>query len=728
MVSNLYGNPHSASSSSQLSARRIDDARMRLLHMFHADPEEFDVVFVANATAGVKLVLEAFRDQPGGFAYSYHGECHTSLVGVRELASHHRCFGSDAEVGQWLAHRPSWDTAQNPSTELFAYPAQSNMNGRRLPLDWCGKARLSEGSAGCKTYSLLDAAAFVSTSPLDLGESDTAPDFMVLSLYKMFGFPDLGALIVRKAAADVFEKRRYFGGGTVDMVVCLKEQWHAKKINSLHDQLEDGTLPVHSIMALHSAMDVHSELYGSLDRVSRHSMFLAKRLFEDLSSLRHGNGVAVCQMYADGAGAYDDVGKQGPIVAFNLRNSRGEWASNFEVERLASIKKIELRTGGLCNPGGIAAALGLSPWEMKENFSAGQRCGNENDTMGGKPTGMIRVSMGAASSLTDVERFLEFVGEFFVEAADVGRALAQVPTEDSGFYVESLTVYPIKSCGGWKVPRGKAWEVRREGLAWDREWCLVHRGSGTALSQKRYPRMALIRPSIDLEQGCLRVRVSGSKAEVCIPLSADPACFGGPKATISTRVCGDVVAAQRYSASSMSDFFSQAVGVECQLARFPGARGTGASTRQSKLADQGRPLLLANESAMLVVSRSSVNRLNEQIKAGGGKACEADVFRANVVVAERARGRTRAGGEQAYAEDSWRVLQVGGGGLQVQLLGGCRRCQMVCIDQGTGVKDEEPFVTLAKTRRRDGKVFFGQHACASGYGSIAVGDSVEISS
>ncbi|OJD32433.1 molybdenum cofactor sulfurase [Diplodia corticola] len=761
MVGNLYGNPHSASSASQLSARRIEDARLRLLRMFHADPEDFDVVFVANATAGVKLVLEAFRDQPGGFAYAYHRECHTSLVGVRELARQHRCFSSDAEVDQWLEHK-DWPPNHSPDTpvELFAYPAQSNMNGRRLPLDWCGKARLSRTGSEQTTFSLLDAAAFVSTSPLDFRESEMAPDFTVLSLYKIFGFPDLGAMIVRKTTAGIFEKRRYFGGGTVDMVVCLREQWHAKKEESLHDHLEDGTLPIHSIMALHSAMDVHQKLFGSLERVSRHAMFLAKRLFDGLSSLRHGNGLSVCHIYADASTTYDDCERQGPIVAFNIRNSQGAWASNFEVERLASIKNIQLRTGSLCNPGGMAAALELSPWEMKENFSAGQRCGSENDVMGGKPTGMIRVSMGASSTATDVDRFLEFVREFFVETSSAGLPLALsdagVGVQDSRFYVESLTIYPIKSCAGWKIPAGKAWEVRKEGLAWDREWCLVHRGSGAALSQKRYPRMALIRPSIDLEQGCLRVRLSGSASsdtasEICVPLSADPSYFAGPnghKSAISTRVCGDMVAAQRYSSDRVSGFFSQALGVDCTLARFPAAGGTGASARHAKAHLQQprgpaqaqmpgafpdthghvpRPILLSNESPILVISRSSVNRLNEQIKAGGGKAAEAEVFRANVVVAERLY--SRPGSEQPYAEDSWRAMAVGQ--QRFQLLGACRRCQMVCIDQQSGTKNEEPFVTLAKTRRREGKVYFGQHACHVPWETawaqqptISVGDAV----
>jgi molybdenum cofactor sulfurtransferase len=34
---------------------------------------------------------------------------------------------------------------------------------------------------------------------------------------------------------------------------------------------------------------------------------------------------------------------------------------------------------------------------------------------------------------------------------------------------------------------------------------------------------------------------------------------------------------------------------------------------------------------------------------------------------------------------------------------------MICVDQETAEKNEEPFVTLARTRRFDSKVFFGVH-------------------
>jgi molybdenum cofactor sulfurtransferase len=118
-----------------------------------------------------------------------------------------------------------------------------------------------------------------------------------------------------------------------------------------------------------------------------------------------------------------------------------------------------------------------------------------------------------------------------------------------------------------------------------------------------------------------------------------------------------------------------------------------------------RPILLSNESPILTISRSSLNRLNEQIKSAGGKAVHAEVFRANIVVAEY--HRSTPGFQEPYAEDHWRMMQIGS--QFFQFLGSCRRCQMVCIDQETATRNQEPFVTLAKTRRIDGKVYFGQH-------------------
>jgi molybdenum cofactor sulfurtransferase len=742
MTSNLFGNPHSASASSQLSTTRIEDIRLRVLRFFNADPAEFDLVFVANATAGIKLVADALRAAPDGFDYAYHQASHTSLIGVREEARNSLCL-DDREVDGWLGGSCPFGNDSEARPVLFAYPAQSNMDGRRYPLSWAERIRCGTR----KTYTLLDAAALVCSSPLDLSQADAAPDFTVLSFYKIFGFPDLGALIVRRDAEEAFDKRRYFGGGTVDMVVCLKEQWHAPKAQFLHEHLEDGTLPVHSIIALDAALEVHKQLFGSIQDVASHTSFLSTRLYTKLESLRHGNGQRTCVLYSPDPDTANNGLGSGPVVAFNIRNSQGAWISLAEVEKLATLKGFHIRTGGVCNPGGIASALGLEPWEMKRNFSSGFRCGTDVDIMAGKPTGVIRASLGAMSTISDVDSFIDFIAEFYRDTSLSAPTTEPVPQphDPSRLRIHSMAIYPIKSCCGFQVPPGIDWEVRPEGLAWDREWCLVHQGTGQALSQKRHPKMALIRPLLDFERGQLRVSYAGElpahqAREISIPFSKNPSLFRSSSSrSRSSRVCGEEIQAQTYSFTAINNFFSDALGVPCLLARFP-AGGHGKSMRHSKahlqkhqlsplptarLALPGsfppsppdsdteravsRRILLSNESPILAITLPSVTELNREIHMSrpDSKEISPAVFRANIIIASTDPDAPLA----PYAEDSWAGIKVGPQQHEFEMLGACRRCHMVCINQETAEKSEEPFVTLSKTRRFDGKVFFGVHMC-----------------
>jgi molybdenum cofactor sulfurtransferase len=776
----LFGNPHSESASSQLSTARIEDVRLRLLQHFGADPGHFDLVFVANATAGIKLVVEAFRAMPRSFHYAYHQACHTSMVGAREEALDSCCL-DDAAVEEWARGRdPFMGSHTVPSAKLFAYSAQSHMDGRRYPTTWSERIRQGTLGQSCPIYFLLDAASLAATSRLHLGDPELAPDFTVLSLYKIYGLPDLGALIARRQAEPVFNHKKFFGGGTVDMVVCGHEKWHAPKSMFLHERLEDGTLPFHNILALGIALDIHKKLYGSMLAVASHTAFLYRRLRDGLASLTHANGEPVCVAYLPkGLPGQSDQGC-GPLVSFNIRNSSGAWISLVEFDKLANLKKIHVRTGGLCSPGGISAVLGLEPWEMKRNFSAGFRCGAENDIVAGKPTGVIRASLGAMSTISDVDAFIDFIREFYCDtnAPITSQPAPGIPDPmPSALVVQSITVYPIKSCGGFEIPRGNRWEVRAEGLVWDREWCLIHRGTGQALSQKRHPRMALLRPSLDFKAGVLRVNfqgptIPGLGCEISVPLSGNPNLFQPNPAyqPARSRVCGDDISAQTYTSQSINEFFSAALGVSCVLARFPpggdghGMRYAKASTAWNAAwntipdpnnvshkipgsfpalpsppdsdSEQSRSrILLSNESPILMINSASVASLNAEICAKGSRPVSASAFRANVVLGTDPSG---GGGQNpAYAEDGWTRLRIGQQAFD--LMGRCRRCQMVCVDQLTGEKSEEPYITLAKTRRFTGKVYFGAHmrrnpdtglatTKEAQYPTIQVGDVVQIES
>ena len=75
------------------------------------------------------------------------------------------------------------------------------------------------------------------------------------------------------------------------------------------------------------------------------------------------------------------------------------------------------------------------------------------------------------------------------------------------------------------------------------------------------------------------------------------------------------------------------------------------------------------------------------------------------------------------------------GDRKYEMLGKCRRCNMVCVDQETGEVNKEPLGTLLKVRRN----FFGMHmkclfSCENKDGVlerkvlVKVGDVVEVES
>ncbi|KAM7184900.1 PLP-dependent transferase [Rhypophila sp. PSN 637] len=465
MRSSLYGNPHSANEPAKISGDMVDAIRLQALQFLGADPAHFDLVFVANSTAAIKLVADSFRDlaektRTKSFWYGYHRDAHTSLVGVRELThGDHHCFATDSEVEAWLERPDEHTKTQSSSTlRLFAYPGQSNLTGRRLPLSWSDRIRKTKGLHN--TYTLLDAAALAMTSPLHhvFNDPDTAPDFCCVSFYKIFGFPDLGGLVVRKDSGHILALRKYFGGGTVSMVSTIGEAWHMSKglgshstaapppqqdqqmgiqpghaMGGLHEGLEDGTLPFHSILALGEAIAVHGELYGSMENISKHVTGLVGRLYRGLSGLRYyRNGQVLCRVYFEeeetaesekdreerGARIYGDAKKQGPTVAFNVFAEEGTYISYAEVERMANERGAFVRSGGVCCPGGVYAALQYEQWQMDRAKSAGHHCGPDGlGIINELPTGVVRASLGAMSTTQDVDSFISFLRQAFIDRA-----------------------------------------------------------------------------------------------------------------------------------------------------------------------------------------------------------------------------------------------------------------------------------------------------------------------
>ena len=130
-----------------------------------------------------------------------------------------------------------------------------------------------------------------------------------------------------------------------------------------------------------------------------------------MSSLKHPNGRPVCQLYSF-------VG-QGPIISFNLVAADGSPIGFASFDNVACQQKFAVRTGGMCNPGGVSEYLDLSSEELRSIFGDGRVCGDDTDIVNGKSIGAIRISFGACSTVEEASAFVDFVRKFYIEEQPV---------------------------------------------------------------------------------------------------------------------------------------------------------------------------------------------------------------------------------------------------------------------------------------------------------------------
>jgi selenocysteine lyase/cysteine desulfurase len=400
LAEGVFGNPHSLSPTATASTGLAERARERVLAYFGARPDEYAVVFTPNASGALKLVGESYPFTDGGH-YLLTADNHNSVNGIREFA---RARGAAVTYVPLNAEMRVDESELDLNLDrargrgggnLFAYPAQSNYSGVQHPLEWIERAHARGWDV------LLDAAAFAPTNRLDLRRHH--PDFVDLSFYKMFGYPTgVGCLIARRSALARL-RRPWFAGGTID-VASVQAETH-----SLADGeagFEDGTVDYLSLPAVGIGLD-HLQAIG-IDTIHDRVLCLAGWLLDRLAALRHPGGAPLVRLH----GPWTMRGRGGTL-AIDLLDARGRKIEHAEIERRAAAANISLRTGCFCNPGAAEAASGIARARLAGCFGHrgnGRRV--TRDDLGrcleGDMLGAVRVSLGVASNLADVERFLGF--------------------------------------------------------------------------------------------------------------------------------------------------------------------------------------------------------------------------------------------------------------------------------------------------------------------------------
>ncbi|GAB2286645.1 Molybdenum cofactor sulfurase [Dionaea muscipula] len=731
LTSNLYGNPHSQSDSSIATANILRECRQQVLDFLNASAKEYKCIFTSGATAALKLVGEAFPWSSQS-CFTYTMENHNSVIGLREYALNQGAAVSAVDIEEIVDHilpckngpsikifhypllgRKGTKFQEEDSTgnacHLFAFPSECNFSGVKFSLNLVRtvKEQSEEILGGLsfpkgRWFVLLDAAKGCAMEPPDL--SKISADFVAVSFYKLFGYPTgLGALLVRNEAAKLM-KKTYFSGGTV--AAAIADMDYVKQRNSVEELFEDGTTSFLSIVSTRHGFNILNTL--TVSAISRHITSLTTYLRRTLLGLKHENGAHACVVY--GGNNLKVSSKMGSIVTFNLKRSDGSWIGYREVEKLASLSGIQLRTGCFCNPGACAKYLELSHVELLSNIEAGHSCWDDNDIINGKPTGAVRVSFGYMSTFEDAKKFVEFIINTFVVWTNLGRhgehlgkcnysakdAGHDERCPDTGWQLRSITVYPIKSCAGFSVDR---WPLSSTGLRYDREW-LLKSHSGEILTQKKVPDMSLIKTFIDLSKGLLIVESPGCTEKIKIKLESE-SCFG-------QREVMDLHG-QRYEVDCYKEevdcWFTKAIARPCMLLRCSSSKHCLNSRGSASICrDIETSLSFVNEAQFLLISEASLSDLNNRLCSNMKRGCRLPPLQVSAI---RFRPNLVISGGKPYAEDGWTRVTIGSNNFIS--LGGCNRCQMINFEHQGGqvLKSKEPLATLASYRRSKGRILFG---------------------
>ncbi|MEU5714640.1 MOSC N-terminal beta barrel domain-containing protein [Streptomyces sp. NPDC020403] len=267
--------------------------------------------------------------------------------------------------------------------------------------------------------------------------------------------------------------------------------------------------------------------------------------------------------------------------------------------------------------------------------------------------------------------------------------------------VRGVCVHPVKALAACAVDEAA---VEPWGLDGDRRWMLANR-DGKVMTQRQEPRLALL-SALPLPGGGVTLSAPGSAS-----LTVD---VPDPVRTVVAELFGSKVEVVE-AAEAAHAWFGARLGAEVRLVHLdaPAHR----RPVDPAFARPGETVSFADGFPLLLTTRASLESLNSLI-AQGAYPDEGPLpmnrFRPNVVV----------DGTAPWAEDAWQRIAIGEVAFRVVKPSG--RCVVTTIDQRTAERGREPLRTLARHRRSDQGLLFGQNLVPDTTGVIRVGDAVRV--
>lgn len=282
-----------------------------------------------------------------------------------------------------------------------------------------------------------------------------------------------------------------------------------------------------------------------------------------------------------------------------------------------------------------------------------------------------------------------------------------------------LNLYPIKSCASITLQEATLTPMGlMSGGIHDREWMVVD-ADGEAMTQREFPRMAVIVPQIvkgNAEADAL-VLSAPDMPQLRLPLAQENEATAQ---RVTVQIWDDQLDACDCS-DAATQWFSAVIGTPCRLVRFASRVQRLASARWTD--GLAVPTHFADAFPMLVIGSGSLDDLNDKLRAQGRDALPMNRFRPNLVIGDLPAF------EEDFAESY--TLDSSANKIVLKPVKPCARCPMPSVDQATGIIGPDPMDILSTYRANpkvDGGITFGMNAILlTGAGStVRVGQQVEV--
>ncbi len=258
-----------------------------------------------------------------------------------------------------------------------------------------------------------------------------------------------------------------------------------------------------------------------------------------------------------------------------------------------------------------------------------------------------------------------------------------------------IRIFPVKGFAGQSQHTAIAEAC---GLRDDRRWMIVD-STGRFLTQRVLPQMAVIQ-AVATPASVILSKAGSPAIEVEMP---------GPAAPSEPVVVWRDTVMAADAGPQAADWVSAALGTPARLIHM---HDTAARPLRSAFGQVGETVSFADGFPILLTSLDSLGNLNARL--------------ANPVTIDRFRGNLIIEGAPPWAEDTWRMIRIGGATFRVAKP--CDRCTVTTIDQATGLRPDrtEPLRTLGQFRHDERGIMFGQNLVPLELGPVSVGDPVVV--